>query len=259
MEIRFDNPKKELTFTIKEKEINGVIGNNKEELANLLLIKNGQSNKIYINQELIKKDDINTYKEKIKIIPEEMDPFQFRFKVYECMYLEIQRNKLSLKDPKKKILDSLKIVGLNITYLNRNIQDLSTSERKQLQLGLTLMTNPEVIIMVEPFKNFDLKTERRIFSFLQVIKEQYGKTIVIVSDDTDMLYRYAEHLIILKNNKTLIEGPAKEILEKVVYLNQHNITIPEIVEFTYLANNKQAKIDYHKDIRDLIKDIYKHV
>ncbi len=259
MEIRFDNAKKDLSFTIQDRTINGIIDNNKEDIANMIFLNNKRSEKIIINNEVVKKDEINSYKEKMRIVPEEMDPFQFRFKVYECMYLEIQRNQLSLKDPKRKILDSLKIVGLNITYLNRNIQDLSTSERKKLQIGLALMANPEVIILVEPFKNFDMKTERRLLSFLQVIKEQYGKTIVIISDDTDMLYKYAEHLIIIKNDKVLIEGSAKEILEKVVFLDQHNITIPEIVEFTYLANNKQAKIDYHKDIRDLIKDIYKHV
>ena len=43
-------------------------------------------------------------------------------------------------------------------------------------------------------------------------------------------------------------------------MKKNRVNIPEIVEFTYQAKKeKKAKIDYHRDIRDLIKDIYKHV
>ena len=43
-------------------------------------------------------------------------------------------------------------------------------------------------------------------------------------------------------------------------MKRNKIDIPEIIEFTYLAKKqKNVKIDYHKDIRDIIKDIYKHV
>ena len=121
------------------------------------------------------------------------------------------------------------------------------------------MTNPEVIIMIEPFKDFDIKTERRITSLLQIIKEQYDKTIVVISNDTNMLYKYADFLIIEKNHKVIAEGNSKEMLERVDFLKRHGIQVPDIVEFTYLAKKKKVKIDYHKDIRDLIKDIYKHV
>jgi hypothetical protein len=58
----------------------------------------------------------------------------------------------------------------------------------------------------------------------------------------------------------LIEGNTKEVYEKVDFLKENRIPLPEIVEFTYSAKKqKKAKIDYHRDIRDLIKDIYKHV
>ena len=37
------------------------------------------------------------------------------------------------------------------------------------------------------------------------------------------------------------------------------VPIPYISEVTYLAKNKKVKLSYHKDVRDIIKDIYKHV
>ena len=48
--------------------------------------------------------------------------------------------------------------------------------------------------------------------------------------------------------------------EKASQKPLNKFSIPEIIEFTYLAKKKKSvKIDYHKDIRDIIKDIYKHV
>ena len=44
------------------------------------------------------------------------------------------------------------------------------------------------------------------------------------------------------------------------YIKRNGYKVPEIVQFTYKAiKKKKVKIDYHKDIRDIIKDIYKHV
>ena len=38
----------------------------------------------------------------------------------------------------------------------------------------------------------------------QKLKEQYHKTIIIVSDDSEVLYKYTNKIIILKNDKILI-------------------------------------------------------
>ena len=44
------------------------------------------------------------------------------------------------------------------------------------------------------------------------------------------------------------------------FLKRNKFDIPDIVMFTYKAKkDKKVKIDYHQDIRDIIKDIYKHV
>ena len=87
-----------------------------------------------------------------------------------------------------------------------------------------------------------------------------NKTIIFLSDDETMLYKYTDYLIVMKNKKVIAEGKPLDIFKKVSYLKKNSIEIPEIVEITVLAKNKKGiNIDYHKDVRDIIKDIYKHV
>ena len=93
------------------------------------------------------------------------------------MYEELKRKKIDIKDPKKKIIDSLTAVDLDISYLNRNIRDLSSSEKKLIQLSLAFLSNPELIIIEEFINKFDLKTEKYIMLLLERLIENYGKTI----------------------------------------------------------------------------------
>lgn len=249
-----------LNFTIKSELINGITGKDKDKLIEIINLKRNYKGHILINnQELIKKN-LELYKKKINIIPIKLEYEPFLENVYQLMEYEIRRKKIKLKNPEKKIIDSLKIVSLDIQMLERTVYSLSSSERKILQLAISLLSNPDIIVMQEPFRNLDIKTEKKVMSLLQKIKEQYKKTIVLVSDDSSILYKYTNHLIVFRNNKIIVEGSTNDIFQRVDFLKRNKVSVPEIVEFTYLAKKrKNVKIDYHKDIRDIIKDIYKHV
>ena len=172
----------------------------------------------------------------------------------------MKNKNLSFNDADKKILDSLKIVGLSQEYLNREINTLSILELKLIQIAIELLSNPNVLILKEPFNGIDLKNEKKLMNLFLKIKEQYQKTIIIASINSNLLYKYTTEMIYIKNGEVLLEGPTNETYLRVDFLKRNKINIPEIVEFTYLAKkNKKVKIDYHKDIRDIIKDIYKHV
>ena len=176
------------------------------------------------------------------------------------MLNEIKRKNLTFKDIDKKLSDSLIIVGLPKNYLDRNIKTLSTFEKKLLQLSLTLLENPNIIILEEPFKNIDMKNEKRIILLLQKLKEKYQKTIIIASMNCEILYKYTNEIFLIKNDNVFVHGNPKEIYTSVEKLKRNSFSIPMIVEFVNLAKKrKKVKLEYHKDIRDLIKDIYKHV
>ena len=56
------------------------------------------------------------------------------------------------------------------------------------------------------------------------------------------------------------KGNTKDILTDVEILINNNIDVPKLPLLTYLAKiKKNIKLFYHYDVRDIIKDIYKHV
>lgn len=207
------------------------------------------------------KELINSFKEKnIYCIKKHLESTMNHPTVYSRMENEIRRRNLIIKNLEKKIIDSLKIVGLRTSLLNQNIHLLSTSERKMIQLAICLITNPDIIIMEDALKDLDKKTKKRVYNLLQKMKDQYQKTIIFISDDTNILYQYTNQIVIYKNNQIIKTGNTQEVFENISFLKKHRIKIPDMIEITYLAKKKKnIKLEYHKDIRDIIKDIYKHV
>lgn len=228
----------EIDINIKEKTITGIITDTKEDII-----------------ESIKNKSI----QKIVVVKEDYLSSNFLIKVYEYMYYEIRRKRLILKNPKKKIDDSLRIVGLDDTYLNRNINSLSSSEKILVILAISLLSNPDIIILDDIFKYFDKVNEKRLSILLEKIRDLYGKTIILINDDNEILYKYTSKLIIKKNN-LFIEGDTNKLFQRVDFLHKNNIKVPEIIELTHLIKKKKkVKLEYHKDVRDILKDIYKHV
>lgn len=263
MEIKYTNyqyKEKEISFTIEHKTITGITGTSIDDYIDILNQRKQGKGTILVNEEKLTKDNISNYQKRISFIPHLLPIPKYLLTVNELMKQIIKQNNLIIKDYSKKIRDSLKIVGLDESYLERTLQTLSQSEKKILQYALSLISNPELIIIEEPFKFLDNKNEKKIFMLLQRLKEQFNINIILLSNDQNVLHKYTDNMIFIKNNEVILEGPTNEVYQRVDFLKKNKFIIPEIIEFTYLAKKKKSvKIDYHKDIRDIIKDIYKHV
>ena len=263
MEIKFINynyNENIIDLEICNHTITGLTGNSKTEYFNLLSLSNFGKGQLTINDEKITKENLHIYKNKISIIKNEFKNVYFVSTVKELMNYKIRLYNLKIKDCDKKIKDSLKIVGLDEIYLERKLITLSQSEKKLIQYALSLISNPELIIIEEPFAFLDNKNEKKIAMLLQRLKEQFNINIILVSDDSNILYKYTDNMIFTKNGNIILQGDTDTLYQRVDFLKRNKFDIPEIIEFTYLAKKKKSvKIDYHKDIRDIIKDIYKHV
>lgn len=262
MELKFINytyKEKSLSLDINSETIYGVTGSNKEEFLSLVSLKKLNKGQLTTNENIkITKDNINEYRKKISYVDRKIKTHQHN--VLNIMTDYIVKNNLVIKDPIKKIKDSLKIIGLDENILNKDIVNLSSSEKKLLQISLSLLSNPDIIILDEPFKFLDKQNEKILVILLQRLKEQFKKTIIISTDDSNKLYQYTKEMIFLKNDEIFLTGPTNELYLRVDYLKRNKFEIPDTVEFTYIAKKKkEVKIDYHKDVRDIIKDIYKHI
>ena len=128
-----------------------------------------------------------------------------------------------------------------------------------LQVAIGLIYNPNIIIFDEPFVELDFINQRKLLKLIKVLKEKYQKTIIITSNNCNLLYEITDDIVILKKGRILAADNTVKVYQNMTLLKENDIDMPDLIKFTMLAKQKKVKLSFHRDIRDLIKDVYKHV
>lgn len=140
--------------------------------------------------------------------------------------------------------------------LNKNRSDLSHSDQRLLQYVLMIQSNAKIIIIDEPYLYLDSKNKKKVSLLLNKLIKQ-GKTIIVGSNDTNIVYTLCKKVLLV--NKRSIYYDNVDALSSKKILNKYHLEMPEILKFISEAKRKKINLPYSKDIRDLIKDVYRNV
>lgn len=158
------------------------------------------------------------------------------------------------KDVNKHIVDSLRLVGLNEKYLDRDPNKLSNIEKKKVKLACIMSYNPEVLILND-FENGLSFKERDYFRKLFLkLKNNFGKTIILLSRRVEFLFDFVDKIYVINKGNVVLEGGQELFYENKLY---NYIDIPKIVEFTNFLIKEGHKINQYTDFKELIKELYR--
>lgn len=246
---------KNISFTLTENYIYGLMGKNKTLLLELIDDLKKYDGTISING--ISNNQKTIYRQSIALIKQNNE--FFTNKVIDEMNFLVKNLNYKTKDIKKKQLDSLNLVGLDKSYLTRTIDTLSETEKLLVSIAINLLTNPKVIIFDEVFTNLDLINKKRLNDLIRRLKNNYHKIVIISSNNTNLLYSNTDYMLVLANSELVKFESTDKVFKDIKFLNNNNFDIPYLIDFTKKAKDKKIRLSYHKDILDLIKDVYKHV
>ncbi len=111
------------------------------------------------------------------------------------------------EDEIKQRLDDVKIGHL----LNERLGDLSQGEMQRMLIARSLLENPKIIFFDEPAAGIDISTEETVYNLLYDLYKKLGLTMVMVSHELSVVYRFATKVVCL--NKDLVcQGTPQEAL-----------------------------------------------
>ena len=153
---------KNINIKLKAGKINAIVGKSGSGKTTLLELITGIL-KPTTGKVLIDEKEIDNLNNAFDIGYVSQDNNQFLQKtVKEELEMLLKLYNYKLKEKKKRINDSLIMVGLNEKYLNLNINNLSSGEKKKLALASALILNPSILIIDEPVIGLDRKTKEEL-------------------------------------------------------------------------------------------------
>lgn len=199
---------KDLNFKAEDGKIFGIIGRNgagKSTTFRLILkIIEPTNGEILYNGEKINEKILD----KIGYLPEEGSLISTYTVLELCEYY----GALKLVSPeqiREKLVMWLEEFNIK-EFMNRKIKDLSKGNRQKIQFIISVLHNPELLILDEPFSGLDPISVEELKKAILKLKSE-GKTIIFSSHRMDHIEALCENILIIDKGKALLEGNLKEI------------------------------------------------
>lgn len=196
-----------VNIQIKRGEIYGLIGRNGAGKTTLMRIIAGLIKPTSGSLKLFEQENLEVQRRRLGASIE-----------YPALYynmtarenLEVTRRLFGIPD-KKRVNEILKIVGLEKTK-DKKIKNFSLGMKQRLEIGITIMDNPDFLMLDEPINGLDPEGIIELRELLLRLNQEKQITILISSHILGELSKIATYYGIL-NNGVLVDEFSKEELE----------------------------------------------
>ena len=141
-------------------------------------------------------------------LPEERGLYK-KESVIDTMVYFGQLKGLSRDKARSEALGYLEKVGLADKAATR-LDKLSGGQQQKVQLGITIMADPELLILDEPTKGFDPVNRRLLMNIIEDHQKK-GATVILVTHQMEEVERLCDRIILLKDGKAAAYGTVKEV------------------------------------------------
>ena len=202
----------EVTFSIEKGDFFGLLGPNgagKSTLMNCIIgFLKPDNGKILLNSE-----DINdltlTFRLNVGYVPQEIALYE-EFSAYQNLKIFGGFYELSKTELNKRIAEVLELVQLQ-DRKNDLVKNFSGGMKRRLNLAVSILHDPELILCDEPTVGVDPQSRNAIFDMLHELNKN-GKTILYTTHYIEEAERLCNRLAIIDYGKIIAQGTLNDLI-----------------------------------------------
>lgn len=147
-------------------------------------------------------------KYQIGYLPEERGLYPKRTVNDQMVYLGNLRG-LSIKEAKENTNKWLKRLEV-AEYADRKLETLSKGNQQKVQLAATLVANPDIVILDEPFSGLDPVNSQILKDVVNELIAE-GKLVIFSSHQMSYVEEFCDNIAIINQGEVVLDGRLKEI------------------------------------------------
>jgi ABC-2 type transport system ATP-binding protein len=202
---------KNVSFDVPEGKIFGLLGPNGAGKTSLIRIINqitaADEGQILLQNQVLSQDHLS----RIGYLPEERGLYK-KMKVLEQMLYFAGLRGFSKADSRKRALEWMERFGMQ-GWENKKIEELSKGMQQKVQFVITVLHEPDLIILDEPFSGFDPVNTQQIKEEILRLKAD-GKTVIFSTHRMESVEELCDHIGIIIKSEKKIEGNLSEVRQQ---------------------------------------------
>ena len=242
---------RDVSISVPKQSIFGLLGPNGAGKTTLIRIINqiieADKGEITINGTVLNADHIKM----IGYLPEERGLYK-KMKVGEQLVYLGQLRGLTRRDAIIKGKEWTKKLEIN-DWWGKKIEDLSKGMAQKIQFIATVMHEPELIILDEPFSGFDPINANLIKDEILELRDK-GSTIIFSTHRMESVEQLCDHIAMINLSEKILDGTKKEIKDSYrtnTFLVDHKGDLDELSNQYTLVEKVYSDEDnsYHSTIK----------
>lgn len=209
---------KDLSFSVEQGETFGLLGSNgcgkTTTIRALLGLYRPDHGKLTIGGKPF--DPNGTIK--VGYLPEERGLYKKENVIDTMVYFGRLKG---IEKPHEWSINYLKRVGIE-KFAKTKVEKLSQGMQQKVQLGITIMNEPDVLILDEPTKGFDPVNRRLLMEIIEEL-HQKGSTIILITHYMDEVEKLCDHILLLKDGVARASGSIEDVRRQF-----HNSSLDQI-------------------------------
>ncbi|MEG0612785.1 MAG: methionine ABC transporter ATP-binding protein [Clostridium sp.] len=213
---------KDVSFTIEEGQVYGIIGHSGAGKSTLLRCMNGLEDYSEGSLKVLGKEvsamtenELREFRKGVGMIFQNFNLLK-RSNVYENVSLPLQLWGFDKLHIDKKVNELLKLVGI-FHKKDSMPKELSGGEKQRVAIARALALEPRVLLCDEATSALDPKITRDILALLSKINKEMKITIVMVTHQMEVVKEICEKVVLVEDGEIKAEGYVEELFLRPGY------------------------------------------
>ncbi|WP_299092076.1 energy-coupling factor ABC transporter ATP-binding protein [uncultured Metabacillus sp.] len=138
----------------------------------------------------------------------------------------------------RKARQSLELVGLPESILQKSPFDLSGGQMRRVAIAGVLAMGPEVLVLDEPTAGLDPRGRKAMMELFYRLNQEQKLTIILVTHSMEDAAKYSDEIIVMNKGTIEMHGTPREIFSQADKLSSLGLDLPETVKLQQLLVKK---------------------